>query len=198
MTVLTRWRVQWTGFTGAPGVSTWYHDNSMPTDPVAPLAAFFTAIKSLFSSRVTWSFPTAGDDLDDATGTLTGAATALPQASISGVDGGNYSAPSGVMVQWRTATIVHGHRLMGRTFLVPCAASATQSDGTMDDTKRGTLQAAANTLMAAYAGSLRVWNRPIYKRQPDGSRLLVRSGSSAPIVGTYVPDRISVLRSRRD
>lgn len=194
MSNLIRYRVKWNGFTGAPGYSTFYQNNATPTDFGGAIAAFFTAIKGHIPNPVNFEFPTSADVISDTDGALTGAFSVSPVTGFNGGDAGNYGAPAGAMVQWRTAVVMDKHRLVGKTFIVPVGAAGMQSNGTLDDTYKTTLQTAGAGLVAAMGGTLMVWHRP----KKDASGAIIRPGGSAPVFNVTVPDRVSVLRSRRD
>lgn len=186
MSTIERYRVAWSGFTGSPGVSTFYYFGSV--DPAGSLHAMFDAIKGRFPSTVTWSFPATGDTIDDTTGDLNGSFSSAGAASVTGTDAGVYSAASGVVIRWLTGTIVGGHRVRGHTFLVPLAGSAYQGDGSISTTPLGDIQTAVNTYLATTAGLAQViWRRP---GAPGGA-------GHVAVTGAIVPDLAAVLRSRR-
>ena len=65
-----RVRVEWTGFPGGPGLSTFYVTDG-PT-AVGPISSFFTAIRNNFPIDVHINVPATGDVLDPITGLITG------------------------------------------------------------------------------------------------------------------------------
>jgi hypothetical protein len=137
---------------------------------------------------VTISFDPFGDIIDDSTGALTGSWTAgSTPATVTGSSGSVYIAPSGLVVNWQTGTIVAGRRLRGKTFLVPGPNGS--ADGTPTTANLSTLTTAATTLIAS-TGGLRVFHRP----NPVGSS----TGVSALATAAQVPDKFVILRSRRD
>ena len=186
MTDIQRIRVAWTGFPGAPGVSTFYATTA--ATPMANIRTFFNNIHPFLPSDVTLSFPGAGDVLDDVTGILTGSWSAAPPADVTGSGTGTYAAPVGAVVNWGTATIHRGRRMRGRTFLVPLNGPSFQNDGSLDSTVRAGLISGAQALIAAGPGNLLAWSRPI-----SGG-----GGLSAAVTTANVPDLAAVLRSRRD
>jgi len=198
MTDLYRVRAVWSGFPGGPGVTTMYGLVGVPMVP--NLRAFFLALASLFPVDVSILVGSNGDVIDDASGELTGAWTTTPVLPVVGTANTFYAAPAGAEVQWNTTTILDGHRLRGRTFLVPLAASAYQSDGTISPAAVTIIQNAANTFFGASSGDLVVWHRPVVARPADGSRPAVtaRAGGHGLVTGTVAVDKTVVLRSRRD
>ena len=67
---MRRLRVTWNGLGGLPGLSTFYYGVSTPN--VSDAVTFFTAIRTLFPTGLSWDIPSSGDEIDDATGQLTG------------------------------------------------------------------------------------------------------------------------------
>lgn len=186
MATIERYRVGWTGFTGSPGVSTFYFFGAV--DPAGSLHAMFDAIKARFPNTVTWSFPAQGDTIDDSTGQLNGSFSSAGAASVTGTDAGVYSAPSGAVIRWSTGTIIGGRRVSGHTFLVPLAGSAYQGDGTISTTPLGDIQTAVNTWLGTTAGLAQV----IFRR--PGS---TGGAGHVAVTSAVVPDEAVVLRSRR-
>jgi len=187
MATLKRYRVNWTGFSGAPGLSTFYGSSS--ADLLDDLRTFFNAIKAFIPLTATMQFPNAGDLIDDTTGTITGLWGEAVALNVVGTYASAYSAPSGMNVSWITSGIVAGRRVRGRTFIVPYGGY--EADGSLLNSSVTTTATAAAALVTATAGSLMIWSRP--QTVPA-----VRAGSSYPIVASTVADTPTVLRSRRD
>ena len=198
MTALYRIRAAWTGFPGAPGVSTFYGLTSGTS--LADLRAFFLSMAPSLPADVTIQVENTGDIIEDTTGALTGAWTDDPVLPVTGSAPPPYAAPVGVMLKWATDTIVDGHRLRGRTFLVPCAGGVFDDDGSINDADFTLFNGYATVLGAAVIGNIVVWHRPRVARAADGSRPAVtaRAGSHGLITACSVPDEAVVLRSRRD
>jgi hypothetical protein len=186
-------QVSWSGFPGAPGVSTFYSD-AAASIPLASLRTFFDAIKTRFPSSVTWSFPGVGDIFDSGTGALIGSWTqAAPANLVATGSAGNWVGPAGAVVNWQSSTIVppvppkvSGHRLRGRTFLVPFDTNQFDN-GSLVGLTVTNVQTAADALVTAAGADLRLWHRPI-----AGA-----GGVAGSIVSAKVPDLAAVLRSRR-
>jgi len=182
---LYRVRAVWSGFIGAPGVSTFYFvDNATCVDS---LFQFFTAIKSHIPSIVHIQVESSGDTIDSVTGELTGAWVSDPVADIVCTGNSPHSAPSGLVVDWLTATVTHGHRLRGRTFIVPLSNEEYDPDGTINGGTIASVEGNAADLITAQSASFVIWSRG---HGTDGTTGLVTSA--------HVPDLAAVLRSRRD
>lgn len=183
---MRRLRVTWTGLGGLPGLSTFYYGVATPN--VSDCVAFFTAIRSLFPTGLTWDIPSSGDEIDDATGTLTGGWTGSGGGTVT-ANGGvtTYAAGTGTRVRWDTLSIVNGRRVRGGTFLAPLLGSSYDSSGTIATASLSTIQTAASTF-AASGVAKGIWHRPT---TPG-------TGLYAAINTAVVPDKVTMLRSRRD
>lgn len=186
MPTIRRLVVEWTGLTGLPGESVFYSDAA--TAPSGAVLAFFTAIQSLCPSPLTWTVPSSGDELDDATGTLTGVWTGGAGGSVTASGASQHAAGVGALVRWETGVIITGRRLRGRTFIAPLMNSAYDSAGTIVTGNLATLQTAANTLSST--SDIGVWHRPTSSGGSDGSW--------SPVLAAVCPDKVTSLRSRRN
>jgi len=185
MSTIRRIPVLWGGIAGMPGYSLFYAAGA--STATAELLAFFNAVKALFPTGLQWTVPIVGDTLDDTTGALNGQWTDAGGGIVSATASGAYAAGTGAWVGWKTAAIVGGRRLQGRTFMCPLQSTVGyDSSGTILSAAITTMSGAASTLAAS--GKLVVWHRP-----PPGGN----TGSSAAITAGVVPDQVTSLRSRR-
>jgi hypothetical protein len=185
MATIERIRVNWTGFTGAPGLSTFYATDAITLLP--DVRTFFNAIVSLIPNVVTLSFEPFGERFSDVDGSLLGTWSTTTPTPVLGGATALYAAPTGYVVNWITGAVIHNRFLRGKTFIVPGIVSS--GDGSPSNSLVTTLQTAATTLKNS-AGGLRIWHRPTAPGATDGSSSLVLSAQ--------VPDKAVVLRSRRD
>jgi hypothetical protein len=185
---LGRHRTVWNGFVGGPGVSTLYWDIAAATPNLTAWNTFLTAIASRIASTVVLQSQNSGDVLDDVTGAIIGSWTGAAQAAVLGSSTGVYSAPAGGVINWRSAGIVNGHRVRGRTFLVPMGGAQYDADGSLGTTALTSMRSALATFQAAASPNLLVWHRPV-----GGS-----GGNSFPVTSADIPDKSAILRSRRD
>ena len=122
-----RFQVGWEGFIGAPGVSTfWVLDGSAATPHIVN---FYNGLGAFVPPDVTWTFPTDGDEIDVASGHVTGVWTGPGNGPLHPDGGPVYSAPVGGLVRWLTASFAGGRRLAGRTFIVPMSSTSFGNDG---------------------------------------------------------------------
>ena len=198
-----RVHVNWSGFPGGPGLSTFYVTDG-PT-AVGPISSFFTSIRNYLPVDVHIDVPASGDVLDPITGLISGVwGGGTPTPSV-GNDNAGYNAAGGAMVKWSTAGIVRGHRVRGRTFLVPLGGDLYQADGTLDNGVLAGILQFAGSLVTALSPNMFVWSRP-KKATPQWTDVrgrvhpakLASVGEVFPIIAASVPDKSVVLRSRRD
>lgn len=189
-------RCVWTGFQGAPGVSTFY--SLSPVTDTTDLADFFEALTTYLPNTVVIEIPAGGDVIDETTGNLTGAWGGGTSDTVVGTDAGLYAAPAGVRCTWDTNAIMDGHHLRGSTLIVPTAGTAFAQDGTLYTTALGVFEDACSALVGA--AGLVIWHRPRAARAADGSRPAVtaRAGGYASVEASSVKDQVAILRSRRD
>lgn len=199
MAHLARIVINWTGFAGAPGYTNLYFRNSTPgiiTQLVVDNArqkvdAWLTSALPLLPATVTVGVDNTVGVIDDANGELQGYMTTNATAPRAGSGTGNYSAASGLVVNWSTGTVRNGRRIRGRMFMVPLAGSALSTNGSLDDANLPGIRAAAEAVRAASGESrLVVWARPT---TPGGT-----DGGSAEVITSTIPDKVAVLTSRRD
>lgn len=184
----TRITAIWTGATGLPGYTRLKFQGDL--DSAAALACanrvrtFFDSIKAFLPSAISINFAEAAQvyDLDQ---TLTAEVGFTPPALVLGGGAGSFSSPTGMVVNWLTSLIFQGHKVRGRSFLVPLAGTAYQSDGSLATATITAVQGAATALIAGTPS------------------LVVASGGNgsfavSPVNAMSVPDRAAVLRSRRD
>lgn len=182
MTALVQARIQWTGMSGGPGISTFYWLDSDGVQ-MAAMRTFFEAIKANMPPSVTIKYPVVGNTIDDSTGLATGTWSTTAQSDTVGTNTGGYSAASGAVINWHTGIFTAGRELRGKTFLVPLGNLVYGTDGRIIPAAISSYKAAAAPL---YAGT-----KPIRVYSPTAH-------TSAPVTGTDVPAKAVVLRSRRD
>ena len=197
MTALSRVRVELTGFVGGPGVATFYFLDT--STAVASVRAFFEAIKGTQPTKVFSQVVPNGDIIDSVSGTITGAWSAAPVAVVQGGAPTGYPAPAGATVSWDTATILDGHRVRGRTYIVPMASGEYQDDGSLNPATLTIVRDAATQLVISQSSSFVVWHRPRLAKAADGSRpaITARDGGHGLVTSSHVPDRVAILTSRR-
>lgn len=184
----------WTGASGLPGYTNLYFASDALVATAAVNAA--TAVKSIWTglstmlpSLVTVTVQLNVEEIEDTDGHLVADHTiALSGNAVTGTDSGSFSAPTGVVSNWKTASIHHGHRVRGRTFFVPMANTIYQSDGTIASSPLTSIRAAMTTYLAMPGTARVVWARPTASA----------AGAQYPVTGFTVPDKAAVLRSRRD
>lgn len=183
---MDRVRVVWSGFAGSPGLSTFYVTSAVSAVPV--IHTFFDAIKAALPTEVAIQVQGDGDTLQDTDGRLLGSFSVAAPAVVAGTGSSGFSAASGSCVDWVTNSVAVRRRVMGRTFLVPLATGAYNSDGQLLPTLRTTLATAASSMISGNPGMFFCWHRP------KGAS----PGAAEVVTGARVPSKVAVLRSRRD
>ena len=193
---LSRLRVAWNGFTGAPGVSTFYFTETTVSYPL--FINLFANLKGHFPNDVTWNIPGGGDTIDPLTGDLVGTWGTAVSNAITGTSGGSYAAPTGVMIKWGTGTIIDGHRLNGKTFMVPAASALFDTGGVVVAADFATINTQLQNHVNSMNGAQVVWHRPIYTKVVGGDPVLKRVGGYSAVTTGSLSRKACVLRSRRD
>lgn len=189
---MLRTRVSWTGFSGAPGVSTFHWDATGTQANVdAALAAtndFADNARYPCPPSVTLHADQAVDEVDAATGALINVwnSTSL-YGPLVGVAAAPYAGPAGACITWRTASVHLGRLVRGRTFVVPLSVDAYEADSTLTATALARITTAAAALISA-APVFGIWSKP------RGAS----PGVISAVVARTISDRAAVLRSRRD
>jgi len=199
---MNRVKCIWTGIPSGSGVSTFYFGSSVTS--MTALTAFFNSAINACPNGVKVTIPNSGDQINETDGLITGAWTGTGGAQVSAIGGaGAYAAQSGLVIDWLSSPIVAGRRRQGRTFIVPLIPSAFDTDGTLSAGNVTLYTATATTLIAAYAGELKVFVRPQASRVavpgniPPISARTGHVGAAAQVVSARVPDLVATLRSRR-
>ena len=182
---MNRVRVLWQNWPGAPGYTNHYVGSAVLAQTA--IRTFYDAIKTFLPTGLTVQVPSSGDQVNEATGDITGVWTGAAQAVVSGLGAGGYAGPAGLCVNWRTSALIRGRRPMGRTFIVPIVGSLFETNGTLTSGTVATAQAAASQLITDLAGELKIWSRPTP----------TIAGANVTVISAQVPDMAAVLRTRR-
>jgi len=193
---LLRIRTELNGWSGGPGLSTFYFDPgvvtidaAMVTGVTGRVRSYFDAWKAYMPSTQSAQVNPAADILDFATGALIGQVSAGAAPSV--VSGTNVSAagPAFVCAVGRlvTGSFIGGKRLRGRTYAGPLASQYTDSlapEGGLT----AAVQAGLVLLNTSGGGpALVVWHRPT-----GGG-----GGAIAGVINTSVSTTFGILKSRR-
>lgn len=203
MADLDRHRAVWTGFLGAPGVSTFYV--AAGTAANHAIWQFFDANSVFFPASCTITIEDVGDTIDSATGALVGAWSDTTETPVVGTSNASYSGVSGALVRWATATFLSGRRVKGHTFLVPLTDVAYDTGGTITPSAVTGIGAAAATLVASLSTALKIWQRPRLaapaytdRRGVTHPAVTARGGGFAPVTTGTCRSVVTELRTRRD
>lgn len=179
-----------------PGLMTFYSRNLTPPLP-GSVKAFLTTCAGAFAGGLTFSVPNSGDTLDETTGALVGGWSGSGGGSVTSAGSGAYALGTGFMVKWNTGAVWGGHRIHGRTFMVPAPAAAFDSSGHVLAAEGSAVQSAGAQLITDNGGDLIVWVRPRKAGSGVHKNLPARAGTLIPITSCEVPAIPTSLRSRR-
>ncbi len=190
------WRVvaQWGGGKIGTGFTNFHFTEGVGTAQAAADSArafLFSAYgpgQAYMPQAINITFSGSVDVIEPGTGALVTSLSVTAPLPVTGADTGNYAAPAGLCVTWRTAGFVGGHRVRGRTFIVPLGPAGLQNDGTPATAAVTAAQTAAATFLAATPEFV-VWHRP--------ESLALGGGSAHVVLGSNVTDRAAMLTSRR-
>lgn len=203
MAPLNRVRAQWTGFPGAPGVSTFY--TSDPLIFLPALRALYLVMAPSLPTDVQISFDAFGDVVESSTGLITGSWVAPAVSLVQGTSPSVYSAPTGFQIAWQTSAITSGRRIKGRTFFVPGGSSIFTGGGGIAGPTRSTIDAAILTFLASVTTNMVIFQRV---RKAAGAwtdvkgkvhpAVAFRAGGAGVVNAGHVAPLAVVLTSRRD
>lgn len=201
MARIIRVKINWSGFTGAPGYTNLHFEPAVEADPVTQgtvddavtkVDTFLNAFQPLFPPPVVTGVANTIEELDEQSGNIEKFWTGTPAAANAGTSAtGIYAGGSGVCVNWLTGDVWNGRRVRGRTFMVPIGGDALTNDGTIDNTRLTAFRAAADGLRAEAGLSHLV----VYRR-PDPN--LIIDGGAYRVTASNITDKLAQLRSRRD
>lgn len=207
MPMVYRVRAASTGWSGGPGLNTFYFAPSGFIEDATQADADLCAarVRNSFASCTLIYPPTTVINVDESvdvleteTGELINNFIAPAQANVVGGGLAGYNATAVMLLaRINTATIMDGHRVKGRAFLGP-VSNGVDADGTPQVGLLNQVTAFGNSLMDVGVGNgpaLCVWHRP---RPASAEHPVARIGGRATAVGVSAVDKYAVLRSRRD
>jgi hypothetical protein len=195
-------KLRWQGFAGGPGYSNFFFmdkASGSPTPVTAQDAAnnvqnFGAYVRTHLPIEASLQVQSDVEVIESTDGRLVDVFNVNTMALLQGqAVSAPYSAASGAVITWRTAGVRAGRRVRGRTFIVPLANSVYQADGTLSSsfiTGMTTNLSGAGWLASTNTALLGVYARPSIKGATDGE--------FHTVTGFNIPDKVAVLRSRRD
>lgn len=190
----------WQGFTGAPGYTKFRFSGGDTQTQIDlngnQMRLFFNSLGPYLSTGHTITIQPNAPYFDKVTGQLLGeAAMSTSPAVVNGASStAVWMGGVGAMIAWNTNLIWSGHRVKGRSFLVPLRGAA-DVDGTLLAAFITTVQAAATTLISGTNANFVIWSRQY--ADVGGKRTQV-NGEVGSIFSGIIRDKSGILRSRRD
>lgn len=199
MTLIYRVRVASTGWSGSPGLNTFYFQGAFnPSDSSSEHAlAVATVVHDQFEAEAA-IFPTSSafqvdgvvDVLTAETGELFHSWGITAPDIVNGSSGSAYGPIAAMIcVSVLTDTVVAGHRVRGRVFLGPLKVDA-DADGSPASSSLETARLLVDGLLS-FGDELMVYG--VWHRPKAGT-----GGAFAKATAATVKDTYAVLRSRRD
>ncbi len=161
----------------------YFADGNATQDCLDAAEAFWNDASDVMVTDCAWAVEDEVVTIDAADGTIVNI-----NAGTGGSGAGNLAQEvlpfaTQMLVKWRTASIVDGRRLQGRTF-VPALGEGDNDQGVPSSAALTALGTAADNLIADTSTSLVIWGRT--------------GGFSGAVVTAAIGTEFSVLRSRRD
>jgi hypothetical protein len=190
----------WTGFTGEPGTTRLAFQPA--TDPtsrqqiVDAARAFFASCTTLLKSG--WQIQVSEivqnyDILTSQLLTEVAAGTRPPVVNGTVVSSAIFVGGAGMEIKWGTGVVWQGHKVVGRTFLVP-AANFSEADGTPLSASMNQLITAGNILINAAGPDFSIWS----KRFDRSVKPFVQvAGALTGVTSCSVRNEVAQLKSRR-
>lgn len=198
MAVVGLIRATWLGGPSSPGVTTIAFQDSGTGDHAAAAAAVRTMIASQaaaipdeYTIQVENQIELYSDTDAGIIGSVTLGVADTP-AVIAGTFAGAYLHGAGCRVDWQTSSIRNRRRVSGRTYIVPFAPAAFDTEGKLSQATVNSLGNAAQTMLSTMSQAglpMVVWSRP---------SVASPVGQMSPVIAAQVPTKAATLRGRRD
>lgn len=189
MPLMDRLLVNWSG-AGVNGLAVNVLHFNQAENVANPLAVStaYTKIRTCMPVGTSTTINNNGDTIEATTGELTTVWAGTGGGTNPGTATFNPAAGVGACVTWITGVIIAGHRVTGRTFLVPLSVDSYDTSGTLTEACKTAIGEFATELLTHT--SLAVWHRPTSPGASDGA--------VASCVGYRLRDKVAILTSRRD
>jgi hypothetical protein len=195
---VTYFTVLWTsgGYTGSPGYTKLHFVPNVTGGPTtaevnaaaASSRVLLAASASNMPTGVGYNCATTAQVFTDAGVLMSEVGVTSVPSPINGSGGTTYPGGVGAVIYWNTGSVNGGHKVRGRTYLVPLATGAFAADGTLNTALVSGLQTAVNTFVGANPPPC-VNTRTLGKPGRVNATIQVLSGT--------VKDRTAFLRTRR-
>lgn len=184
------------GYTGSPGYTKLKFAPNVTAGPTtaevnaaaAASRALLAATASMMPSAVSYNCQSTAQVFSDAGVLQSEVGVGVLPATINGSGGTTYPGGVGGVIYWNTGAVNGGHKVRGRTYLVPLANAAFAGDGTLATALVSSLQTAVNTFVGSGTSPC-VNTRALGKPGRVNGTIQILSGT--------VKDRTAFLRTRR-
>lgn len=204
MATIARIQANLAGWTGGPGVSTFYwqfHEGEEIADAgqaATDLRGMYNALKDYIVSGVTINIEPTVDLVEHTTGELVGRFSITPPAGVAGSAGTSASNRATMLkTRFLTSQIRAGRLMRGGVFIGPIGSAAMDTSGQIPTTTINAVSAAFAPILAWPDPGLLVWGRPI-PFDPGPPMQDAREGAIGYVTSVSCAPRPGTLRSRRD
>jgi len=209
MAVIYRFRVELTGWVGAPGVNTFWalgieeqQVNSTALQAFGNgLKAVYNSIKTTFALNISARWDGTADALNIADAALVDRVGGLTQwTEQAPVSSGNMSRATQIKMQFKTDRIRNRRFLSGGVFHGPLTTTALAGDGQVAATARTLYTNAYDGLLDVLGMRLAVYGQPTRPETPPGGPVPPNNadGVAGYVQTVGVMSAPAVLRRRRD
>jgi hypothetical protein len=196
---------RWTGGPSSPGLTVMNVGDLTPFTlaNITAVKNFWDALAGIIPTAYSIQVDPVVERHNTETGALVGTEVAgTAPAPTVGTYALAWGAGVGCRISWQTGAVVNGHRVQGRTYIVPVGVASLQSDGTIAAATITTVQNAATALISALGsagGVLSVYTAPREARAATATKpaRAATVGVRSVITSASVPDQVAVLRGRR-
>jgi hypothetical protein len=185
---------------GTPWLSTMYFNGAsqaLADAAVVDVGTFWGSVDALMNTAVSWATDADVAQLDEETGDLETSYATTPQTGSGASAGDLLPLVAQALVRWRTAGVVNGRHVRGRSF-VPGVTEAFASGGRPIAGALTTMTTAAGILVSSANSELAIWSRPFDGDPTADPPIDPRVGTTHTVTSGSPWSEFASMRSRRD
>lgn len=194
MVAISRVKVEFSGSAIVGAGSASFFTTGQVGNLRTPLIALWNQLRTAMPASLSIVIPNSGEVLDDVTGDLTDVWTEGTAYTATGTSSAIFAKGVGMRLVWLTGGTTRNRRVRGSTYVVPLYAQAYDLDGTIESAVLAATRTNAENFVAATQSDFVIWTRP---RPAPGGIGPATPGKSSGVTGSFVPDAVTTLRSRR-
>jgi hypothetical protein len=200
MSHLYRLQTVLTGLAGGTGLATFHFNGDTGTaeDAQDSVDAFWAALQAYIHTSISATPTNEVVTFESTTGEATSFGATTGVARTGSAAGTMNSPATQGLIRWRTAGVVAGRRVAGRTFIPGPTEPDNDIGGKPVNVYLTALATASTALLASATSEPVVWSRPIDADPEAVPPVEARLGSFHPITAGSAWTQWAVLRGRRD